>query len=309
MLFIILTLITALMVAGVAAWFSIVGLMAIFPTAILSILIMGATLEVAKLVTASWLYRNWKSTGILLKTYLTTAVIVLMCITSIGVFGYLSKAHLDQTAPAGDTVAKVERIDQQIQKLQKEVDSADRIVLQLDNAVTTLTEYSKISGAGGALAIRKEQQAERTQLQAIISESLTQIDQLEDKKFELMIDVRKLESEVGPIRYVAELFYGNEKADLESAVRFVIILLVMVLDPLAVLLLIAANQSLMTHKRANDALPVENTLEPITLPEKEPVLDESSINKYTTEDTAPSPPDDATTIDTTRRGWLSRGGR
>ena len=110
MLFGLLTLFTALAIAGVAAWFSIAGLMAIFSASALPIAIMASTLEVGKLLTASWLYRYWNETSLLLKTYLTTAVFVLMIITSMGIFGYLSKAHLDQAGVSSEAFAKVERI-------------------------------------------------------------------------------------------------------------------------------------------------------------------------------------------------------
>ena len=110
----ILTLLTALTIAGVAAWFSIAGLMAIFSAAALPIAVMAGTLEVGKLLTASWLYRYWNDTSLALKAYLSTAVLILMLITSMGIFGYLSKAHLDQAGTSGDAIATVERIDGQI---------------------------------------------------------------------------------------------------------------------------------------------------------------------------------------------------
>ena len=116
MFFGIITLLTALTIAGVAAWFSIAGLMAIFSASASAIAIMAGSLEVGKLLTASWLYRYWDETSIWMKSYLTVAVLALMLITSMGIFGYLSKAHLDQAAVSGDAIAVVERVDGKIQR-------------------------------------------------------------------------------------------------------------------------------------------------------------------------------------------------
>ena len=121
MLFGILTLITALAIAGVAAWFSIVGLMLLFSGMPMSIAVMAGTLEVGKLLTASWLYRYWNETSIMLRTYLTAAVVILMVITSIGIFGYLSKAAGDQASDTGDAVAIVERVDAQIAREENKI--------------------------------------------------------------------------------------------------------------------------------------------------------------------------------------------
>lgn len=317
MLFSILTLLSALSIAGTAAYFSIIGLIAIFPASAGAILIMGIVLEAGKLVTASWLYRNWKSSTLLLKSYLTLAVIVLMLITSMGIFGFLSKAHLDQAAPSANNMAKVERIEQQIKQAQKQVDNADTIVLQLDNAVSVLTEYNKISGPTGAIATRKAQQEERQQLQDTITASQSRISALEDEKFSLMTSVRQYQTEVGPVRYVAALLYGEDnKQDLEAAVRFVILMLIVVFDPLAVLLLVAANQSLMA-KTSEKNIPAEpETAETQCkneeeIPIKDSVFDESSINTITENTEAAPSPDDAITLNAPkiREGWLSRGGK
>ena len=135
MLFGILTLITALAIAGVAAWFSIAGLMAIFSAAAMPIAIMAGTLEVGKLLTASWLYRYWNETGILLRTYLSIAVFILMLITSMGIFGYLSKAHLDQASESGDAFAIVERIDGQIGREENKIATLEDRILGIGGTV------------------------------------------------------------------------------------------------------------------------------------------------------------------------------
>ena len=380
----ILTLITALTIAGVAAWFSIAGLMAIFSAAALPIAVMAGTLEVGKLLTASWLYRYWEDTSIALKIYLSTAVIVLMLITSMGIFGYLSKAHLDQSGGTGDAIAVVERINGQIAReenrisviqqrvdtvgggsfnvqdsinaqiqirdtaweqvqgdidynqtqmksvrsqLTKDLASLDARLEALDSAVNELRAKGVEvieTDAGGAFrraetetvdyvaqadVLRDTQQKERddideqkrslrstatTDIQTFqgaidryrgqaqqtinganaeinrlrdqstasqddaldqVEEFNTQIDTLyaniaafKDEKFEAEQQVRALEKEVGPIKYVAQLLFGGDEAQLlDKAVQVFILMLVFVFDPLAVMLVIAANQTLLRY--------------------------------------------------------------
>jgi hypothetical protein len=155
MIFGIITLITALTIAGVAAWFSIVGLMAIFSAAALPIAVMAGTLEVAKLVVASWLYRYWANTRWWMKTYLTAAVLVLMLITSMGIFGYLSKAHLDQAAVGGNNDLQMAQIQLRIDREQRKIDDASTVIAQLDQAVQALIDYDRIRGPDGSIAVRQ----------------------------------------------------------------------------------------------------------------------------------------------------------
>src|SRR5210317_2349104 len=121
----ILVLITALTISGVAIYYSVAGLVAIFAAAAVPIMIMGGALEIAKLVTAVWLHRYWRQTVWWLKTYLTVAVVVLMFITSMGIFGFLSKAHIEQTSAGQESVAQVERIDGEIKRLEDIIDRAE----------------------------------------------------------------------------------------------------------------------------------------------------------------------------------------
>jgi len=385
MLFGLLTLLTALAIAGVAAWFSIVGLMSIFSAAAMPIAVMAGTLEVGKLLTASWLYRYWHETSILLKTYLSIAVVVLMLITSMGIFGYLSKAHLDQAGESGEAFAIVERLDGQVlreenkiniledriaslqtgggldvsssiqqqvairdgawDRVQGDIDYAqgqiqsirDQLVIDLEaqdsrlipldnivdsyasqGTVTTETdaggifrsaETETVDNVAKANEVRLTQKEERdaiadeknrlrrtaqtdinsqqgnidnyraqaqTTIQSADNEinnlresssanqddSLIKIDdyneqidtiydgliEIKDEKFEAESMVRELEKEVGPIKYVAQLVYGDDSASvLDKAVRLFILLLVFVFDPLAVVLIIAANQTLLRY--------------------------------------------------------------
>ena len=239
----ILTLVVAIAISAVAAFYSIAGLVAIFSAAAIPIIIMGVVLEIGKLVTASWLYNNWKTVPFLLKTYLTSAVVVLMVITSMGIFGFLSKAHLDQTISVGDNTVLIERLEQKIAREQRNITDAEKVIAQLDQAVQVLMDYDRIRGDDGAIAVRQSQREERTQLELIIDESQDTIDELEGQKLELSKEQIALEAEVGPIKYIAELVYEDGQSNLDEAVRGVILLLVFVFDPLAVLLLIAANMS------------------------------------------------------------------
>ena len=252
----ILTLLVAIGISAVAAWYSIIGLMAIFSAAAIPIAIMGGVLEVGKLVTASWLYQNWKRVPKILKGYLTGAVVVLMFITSMGIFGFLSKAHIDQTILTGDNTIKIQTLDGRIERDQGVIKDAEKVIAQLDAQVQTLINYDRIRGPSGSIATRKSQEAERAELRKIIDEAAEGISNLRAQRSVLESEQLKLEAEVGPIRYVAEFIYG-EKADramLESAVRWVIIVIIFVFDPLAVLLLIAANMTLSdNHKKRKAA--------------------------------------------------------
>ena len=250
-------LLTSISIAAVAAWFSIAGLVTIFSASAIAIAVMASVLEVGKLVTASWLYRNWKDTKFLLKSYLTIAVIVLMFITSMGIFGYLSKAHLDQTAPVQNNSAQVERIDNRIARELQRIDSSERVLGQLDSALDTLIEYDKINGPEGMIAVREKQEPQRAQLNDTIDQAQDKISELESEKFELTSQIREIELEVGPVKYIAEMIYDDPESNLDQAVRLVIIIIVFVFDPLAVLLLIAANQSLLRAKGREDQEPVE----------------------------------------------------
>ena len=372
----ILTLITALCISAVAIYYSVAGLMTIFAAAAIPIMIMGGVLEIGKLVTAVWLHKYWKQATWWLKTYLTTAVVVLMFITSMGIFGYLSKAHIEQTASANEGVAQIERIEAEITRNEQVIaraeakiqdletsgtgasnqlqDQIDREQQRIDGAYTRIqpaideqntiiadvtalfqTELDRIDaelarlqgfidadeiekaqamvgtavdgdyGPKTARAFTEFQEAKRAErnewlqriqdsagstvvvaareeiarlragadeqiaesnalinnlrnqlksndtnsLQTMLDEqnervrsASNEIDTLVDAKFKLESEYRKLEAEVGPVKYIAEFIYG-ETADatlLEEAVRWVILIIIFVFDPLAVLLLIAA---------------------------------------------------------------------
>jgi len=237
-----ITLFTALAISAVAAFYSIVGLMAIFSASALSIAIMGAVLEVGKLITASWLYQNWKTIPKLLKYYLTSAVVVLMFITSMGIFGYLSKSHIDAGTNTSQLQIKLERLNNYIKSEQKTIDRAER---QLENLDKALERYVELGAVSKGLDRRLEQEEERDILTSMVNKSQFKIDEYLDEKSEYDLEIKNFEVEVGPLKYISALIYGDDALNfLDSAVRIVILILVFVFDPLAVLLVVAANISI-----------------------------------------------------------------
>jgi hypothetical protein len=234
---------TGIALSVVAAWYSVTGLTAIFAGAYWAVVILGGTLEFGKIVLASWLYRNWSHVPLLLKTYFTTALLVLMLITSMGIFGFLSKAHLEQTAPAGDVAAKIERIDGSLARERMRITRGEQQLAQMDKAIDAIIDRN--NRAQTAMQVRTQQKRERDQIAAEMKDAQVAIDKLLDEKAPLMAATRAIKLEVGPIRYVAEMIYGEgSEKDLESAIRAMILLLVMVVDPLAVLMIIAASKNL-----------------------------------------------------------------
>jgi hypothetical protein len=283
MIFSLITLFTALALAVISGWFSIVGMMAIFGAAAWQIAIMAGAFELAKIVTASWLYRHWSDTVWSMKLYLTSAVIILMVISSIGIFGYLSKAHLDQARDPGQATIQIVQLEQRIAREQQRITDAETVIGQLDQAVQTLMDYDRIRGADGAIATRERQGPEREQLNAIIDQAYARIQEFRDQKFPLQIQTQEAELNAGPLRYVAELIWDDgDKDNLERAVRLFVLLLVVVFDPLAIMLVLAANHSLMIRNKnkpvgppefppvMSDPPPMPDVTEPKPEPEPEP---------------------------------------
>jgi len=249
---IIIVFLSAISISVIAAGYSIMGLATLFAGAVIPIIAMGSALEVGKLVAASWLYNNWRNELVpqSIKAYLTFAVIVLIFITSMGIFGFLSKAHLDQVQPVSSNNIKIELIDKQINQQQIIIDRSQKTLDQLDKA---LDKYIDMEYVTRGLKERAKQEEERNLLTTAINNASDEIGKLTLQKAELALEQDKIEAEVGPIKYIAELIYGDEAKDhFDKAVRWVIIVLIFVFDPLAVLLLIAANISLRTRKEAKE---------------------------------------------------------
>jgi hypothetical protein len=260
-----LMFVVALCLSSVAAFYSIVGLTAIFAAAVVPIVIMGSILEVAKLVVTVWLHEYWRQCRWVMKLYLVPAVGVLMLLTSMGIFGFLSKAHLDQAVPTGDVAAQVALIDEKIRTQRDNVDTARAALKQMDEQVNArLSRSDDEKGAERAVQIRRQQGREREQLQRDIAQAQQRIAQLNEERAPIASQLRKVEAEVGPIKYIAALIYGDNPDSnlLERAVRWVIIVLVAVFDPLAVIMLLAATESLAWERRARKPEKPQESTEP-----------------------------------------------
>ena len=263
------TLLTALSLSMVAAWYSILGLTAIFASAVIPIIIMGSILEVAKVTVTVWLHEYWPRCRLLMKIYLVPAVGMLMVITSMGIFGFLSKAHSDQSLISGDVLSKISIYDEKIKTQKDNIEANRKALKQMDEGVdSVLGRSTDEKGADKAVALRKAQQKERIRLQAEILQSQKSIAELTDARAPIAAEVRKVEAEVGPIKYIAAFIYGdNPDANvLERAVRWVIIILVVVFDPLAIMMVLAATESLKWER--------ERRLQPAYEPDDGPLTDE-----------------------------------
>ena len=285
-----LTLITGLAISAVAIYYSVIGLAAIFSAAVIPIIVMGAILEVSKLVAAWWLKANWGRAPILLKSYMLVSVIVLMLITSMGIFGFLSKAHSDQAITTGDIVSQVALYDEQINVERENIANAKSLIAQMDATVQGIIasgESREIklrdgrtyirSAAEQALQVRRSQAKDRAALTATIEEAQKSILALQQKKAPIASQAREVEAKVGPIKYIAQLIYGEDPDQnlLGKAVTWVIVTIVFVFDPLAVLLLLASQMSFQWARQnkerkdelVQEATPPEDTGEETPIPQ------------------------------------------
>jgi len=247
MLFGYFTLFVALLIEVVGAYYSITGLAAIFSGAVIPILIMGGSLELGKVVAAVWLKNNWERASLHFKVYLLPAVMILMLITSMGIFGFLSKAHNDQNLVSGDVQSKISIYDEKIKTAKDNIDANRKALKQMDEAVDqVMGRSSDEKGAEKAVAIRRSQQKERARLQSEIAAEQKIVAAISEERAPIAAEVRKVEAEVGPIKYIAKLIYDdNPDANiLEKAVTWVIMIIVAVFDPLALVLILAAQQSI-----------------------------------------------------------------
>jgi hypothetical protein len=263
------TLFTALSLSVVAAWYSILGLTAIFASAVIPIIIMGGILEVAKVTVTVWLHEYWHRCRLLMKCYLVPAVFMLMVITSMGIFGFLSKAHTDQSLVSGDVQAKIAVYDEKIKTAKDNIDANRKALKQMDEAVDQVMGRSTDEkGADKAVSLRRAQAKERNRLIAEIAAEQKKIAVISEERAPIAAEVRKVEAEVGPIKYIAALVYGDNPDTnlLERAVRWVIIILVVVFDPLAIMMVLAATESMKWER--------ERRSQPAYEPDDGPLTDE-----------------------------------
>jgi hypothetical protein len=289
-----LTLLSGLTISAVAIWYSVAGLVSIFAAAVIPIIVMGVVLEVSKLIATVWLKINWNRAPVYIRTYLAIAIVILMVITSMGIFGFLSKAHSDQSLVSGDVQSKIAIYDEKIKTAKENIEANRKQLKQMDEAVDQVMGRSTDEkGADKAVSIRKAQSRDRSALAKDIEANQKLIAKLNDEAAPIRAEVRKVEAEVGPIKYIAAFIYGdNPDANiLEKAVTWVIIIIVVVFDPLAVILLLASQYSFQWFRQAREEQPAEGD----SPPEPEPVVDNQPLTVTTIE---PIPEViDVTTID------------
>lgn len=256
-----LALFSGLALSAVAEYYSILGLTSIFSAAVIPVIIMGIVLGLGKITATLWLKQNWNITPWTMRVYLLTAIIVLMIVTSMGIFGFLSKAHSDQSLVSGDVQAKIAVYDEKIKTSQDNIDVNRKALKQLDEAVDQVMGRSTSeTGADKAVAIRKSQAKERTRLLAEIAAEQKTIAGLREERAPIAAEVRKVEAEVGPIKYIAQFVYGEANEGLlEKAVTWVIVILIVVFDPLAVVLLLSSQISFQNFREREN--PSEQELE------------------------------------------------
>ena len=258
-----LTLISGLLISTVAIYYSVAGLTSIFSASVIPIIIMGVNLEVAKLVATVWLKQNWSIAPKFLKGYLLSAVVILMFITSVGIFGYLAKSHSDQSLVSGDVQAKIALFDEKIKTARENINVNRAAIKQMDEAVDqTMVRSKDEKGAKQAVTIRKTQQKERNFLLEEIETEQKKVTKLSEERAPIAAEVRKVAAEVGPIKYIAAFVYGdNPDANiLERAVTWVIILIVIVFDPLAVILSLASQHNFENYKKLQKEIVKEKEL-------------------------------------------------
>jgi hypothetical protein len=237
---VLLPFLTAIALSGIAAFYSVIGLAQIFPGSFWPIVLMGAVLEIAKLVTVSWLYNNWNVTVRAMRYYFSIAIILLMLITSMGIFGYLSKAHLESNVTLGANSVQLKTIETQ-EKIAKE-----RLTYLLQRAGDPSTATNRI-----------DKQIQETQ---------AELKKLTEQKLPLLAEENKLAAEIGPIKYIAEIFYSKDDPNfIDKAVRAVIIIIIVVFDPLAILLLIASQQTLRNMKLPESEVKIKKAKKKKTL--------------------------------------------
>ena len=250
-----LALFSGLTISAVAIWYSVAGLVSIFAAAAIPIIVMGVVLEVSKLIATVWLKINWDRAPIYIRSYLIGAIAILMVITSMGIFGFLSKAHSDQTLVSGDVQSKIAIYDEKIKTERENIEAGRKALKQMDATIDETIARSKTDqGAVNANAMRQRQAKERAQISSDITKSQKAIATLNEERAPIAAEIRKVEAEVGPIKYIAAFVYGsNPDANiLEKAVTWVIIIIVSVFDPLAVILLLASQYSFQWFRRAEE---------------------------------------------------------
>ena len=272
-----LALFSGLTISAVAIWYSVAGLVSIFAAAVIPIIVMGVVLEVSKLIATVWLKLNWSRAPVFIRSYLIVAIAILMVITSMGIFGFLSKAHSDAGLVSGDVQSKIAIYDEKIKTARENIEANRKQLKQMDEAVDQVMGRSTDEkGADKAVAIRKAQSRDRSALAKDIEANQKLIATLNDEAAPIRAEVRKVEAEVGPIKYIAAFVYGdNPDANvLEKAVTWVIIIIVSVFDPLAVILLLASQYSFQWFRKAQEDEDLVHSTVPLYVADEESKAEE-----------------------------------
>lgn len=258
MLLAVITLLSALTISAVAGFFSIVGLAQLFSGAFWGVVVMGIALEIGKLVAATWLHTHWNNplVSIFHKTYMTVAVIVVMFITSLGIFGYLSKAHIDQTAPIQAELTNIKNIKDQL----------DFKKQQLEDLNKQLVDLNKLLIPGESNPRLERQLANITRE---ITKVRKDIDDLSKKLQENQVTVNTSDVKLGPVKYLAEIVYGDAETNADRAVQMMIIIIMLVFDPLAVAMVLGATISFQIARNSSTknqmvTINIGNNLQPVT---------------------------------------------
>lgn len=277
-------MLSALYLSGIAAWFSIVGILTMFSGAQTAALCMGVGIEVGKVVGVSWLYRTWETSRWTLKIPALILCLVAMLVTSAGIFGFLSKAHFQQNTPIEKVTSQVNLLDQKIQRQRAIITDSQNVINQLDQTIEVLLKNEKISSKGGARDVRALQREERDVLNSKIENAQTAIASLEEEKFNLVQSVNNIKLEVEVIGYLSQLLYGEDDPD--KAIKIMIALIMACFDPFAIILLMCGNQSMMSYYK-NKELKTQKTLKEDNAPEIELVSYTFTANFKVDEEEAP----------------------
>ena len=230
-----LAFLTSLLVAGVAAYFSVIGLATIFAGSFWPVVIMAGALEIGKIVTAGFLHIRWSDINNWFKVYLSSAVVVLMLITSLGIFGFLAKANIEQTLQGDRFSLELSIIDKRLDAKEKELSRYEERLEGLDYIIDTARPQDRNY-------IDRRQRDERAEIATDIDNVVAEIVVLNEDKLPLQREQLVQEGEIGPIKYVAEMIYGEDvaKDKLDNAARILIFFIIFAFDPLAILLLVAS---------------------------------------------------------------------
>jgi hypothetical protein len=238
-----LTILVALILSTVSAYFSVAGMAILFSGAALSVMVMASALELAKVMATVWLHHNWKTVPTLIRFYLCGALCVLILTTSMGAFGYLSRAHIEQSSSSTDYTLQIDTLESKLKNQELTLGASRNRVQVLNDILVQANDKDRAY-------LNTRQKSERTQLESNIQEAVSNIEKTNQELLPLRRSNNIIQSDIGPIKYVAELFYGEDEAKkhFDEAVRLIIFFIVLVFDPLAIVLLVSGSYGLSRHK-------------------------------------------------------------